>query len=503
MNAGRRPIVIDPQDAYPVVPGGAMIDIMLGPIYLFVGMAACGIAALRRRGASRPLVWFGLFIAIFGMRMLAEVTSLLGLVPGSPWPDRLVIAGDYVLVIPALLFWTEVSVGLLRRAFQWLTVLASSVAVLGLGWFAISGSPKTFLRFNSLLAVCLLALVGILVLVPSVANKYLSIQSRALRIATPLVAILGVYVNVMWYFGVPPAHFIEPAIFAVWVSAIGYEAAKRTFDNERRLFSIDSELETARQIQSSILPDQVPSVAGLRIATTYIPMSAVAGDFYQFLEVDDHRMGILVADVSGHGVPAALIASMIKVAMQSAVSSACSPAQVLGHLNRILTPELKGRLTSAAYLWLDTELGNARYSAAGHPPLLHWKAAEGQLRPVECNGLLFGVSSGCVYPECELRLDCGDRLLLYTDGLIEPESARGESFGDRELGRVVEASQALVAQDLADRLLGALGKWQPGSAAQQDDITLLVVDIVKPNNEVTLQGISAQASLLGRRICRG
>jgi sigma-B regulation protein RsbU (phosphoserine phosphatase) len=361
-----------------------------------------------------------------------------------------------------------------------LTVLASSVAVLGLGWFAISGSPKTFLRFNSLLAVVLLGLVGILVLVPRVANKYLSIQSRALRIATPLVALLGVYVNVMWYFGVPPAHFIEPAVFAVWVSAIGYEAAKRTFDNERRLFSIDSELETARQIQSSILPDSVPSVAGLRIAATYKPMSAVAGDFYQFLAVDDHRMGILVADVSGHGVPAALIASMIKVAMQSAVSSACSPSEVLGHLNRILTPELKGRLTSAAYLWVDTEVGYARYSAAGHPPLLHWKAAESQVHSVECNGLLFGVASGCVYPECELRLDCGDRLLLYTDGLIEPENARGESFGDRELGHVVKSSHALAASDLAERLLSALGKWQPRSEAQQDDITLLVVDMVEP-----------------------
>jgi len=473
-----------------------MIDIMLGTIFLFVGMAACGIAALRRRGASRPLVWFGLFIAIFGIRMLAEVTALLGLVPGSPWPERLVIAGDYVLVIPALLFWTEVSVGLLRRAFQWLTVLASSVAVLGLGWFAISGSPKTFLRFNSLLAVCLLALVGILVLVPRVANKYLSIQSRALRIATPLVALLGVYVNVMWYFGVPPAHFIEPAIFAVWVSAIGYEAAKRTFDNERRLFSIDSELETARQIQSSILPDHVPSVAGLRVATTYIPMSAVAGDFYQFIEVDDHRMGILVADVSGHGVPAALIASMIKVATQSAVSSACSPSLVLGHLNRILTPELKGSLTSAAYLWLDTELGYARYSAAGHPPLLHWRAAEGELRRVDCNGLLFGVAGSCAYPECELRLDCGDRLLLYTDGLIEPENARGESFGDRELEHVVKASKALAGPEFADRLLGALSKWRPGTAAQQDDITLVVMDIVQPIPTGGFSSVTVQEGFL-------
>src|ERR1700747_2636908 len=105
-------------------------------------------------------------------------------------------------------------------------------------------------------------------------------------------------------------------------------------------------------------------------------MAAVPVDFYDFIPVDEKRMGILVADVSGHGVPAALIASMIKIAMQSAVSAAGSPSQVLGQLNRILTPELKGRLTSAAYLWLDTRLGYVRYSAAGHPPLLHWKARQ-------------------------------------------------------------------------------------------------------------------------------
>jgi sigma-B regulation protein RsbU (phosphoserine phosphatase) len=422
----------------------------------------------------------GLFISMYGLRMLAGAASLLNVFPNSPWPDRLVIWVYYLLVIPALLFWIELSSGPVRKVFRWLLWASIGIATLGLGWYFISGSPFVFLGYNLILAIGTLLLMGVLVLVPPVARKYLVIQSRALRLVMPAIAVVAVYVNVMSLFGVQPPQYIEPVTFAVWVSAIGYEAAKRTFDNERRLFSIDSELETARQIQSSILPDSVPSVAGLRIAATYRPMSAVAGDFYQFLEVDDHRMGILVADVSGHGVPAALIASMIKVAMQSVVSSACSPAQVLGHLNRILTPELKGRLTSAAYLWIDTQEGYARYAAAGHPPLLHWKAAESQLHRVECNGLLFGVASSCAYPECELRLDCGDRLVLYTDGLIEPENARGESFGDRELGQVIKASQALAASDLAERLLSALSEWQPRSAAQQDDITLLVVDMVEP-----------------------
>jgi sigma-B regulation protein RsbU (phosphoserine phosphatase) len=456
------------------------VDTIAGSIFLFIGLTACLLALLRHRSEFRLLVWTGLFIGLYGSRMLAQVAGALQLAPHSPWPARIEISVNYVLVIPALLFWVELCTGALRRIFIGTTVLATLVATLGLSSYILIGNPSRFLRFNSLFAIFLMFVIGVLVLIPTVAGRYLLLESRLIRILMPAIACLSVFVNVRWYFGVPPPHYIEPVTFAGWIAALGYEAAKHTFEKERRLFSIESELETARQIQSSILPDYVPSVSGLRIAATYRPMSAVAGDFYQFLDVDDHRLGILVADVTGHGVPAALIASMIKVAMQSAVSSACSPSQVLGHLNRILTPELKGRLTSAAYLWLDTGAGYARYSAAGHPPLLHWKAAEGRLRPVECNGLLFGVASSWTYPECELKLECGDRLLLYTDGLIEPENARGESFGDRELGHAIEAGEALVAQDLAPRLLSALSKWQPRSAAQQDDITLLVIDIVSP-----------------------
>jgi phosphoserine phosphatase RsbU/P len=454
-------------------------DTVLGSVFLFIGMTAVLMALLRHRSQFRLLVWFGLFIGFYGARMLAQVAGVLQLAPHSPWPTRIAIGMNYVLVIPALLFWVELCTGVVKQLFIWLTALAAASATTGLACYVLLGDPNKFLRFNSALAIAMLVVLGVLLLIPN-AQKHFIVQSNLLRLVLPVIAGLSLFVNIRWYLGVPPPRYLEPATFALWIAALGYVAAKHTFDKERRLLSIESELETARQIQSSILPDHVPSVLGLEIAATYMPMSAVAGDFYQFLETDDHRMGILVADVSGHGVPAALIASMIKVAMQSVVGSACSPSQVLGHLNRILTPELKGRLTSAAYLWLDTRAGYARYSAAGHPPLLHWKAAEGRLHPVDCNGLLFGVASGCVYPECDFRLDCGDRLLLYTDGLIEPENAQGESFGDAELGRVVKASQAFAAPELANRLLRALGKWQPGQAAQQDDITLLVVDIVDP-----------------------
>jgi serine phosphatase RsbU (regulator of sigma subunit) len=205
-------------------------------------------------------------------------------------------------------------------------------------------------------------------------------------------------------------------------------------------------------------------------------MSAVAGDFYEFIPVDGKRVGFLVADVAGHGVPAALIASMIKMAMQSVVSCAHEPREVLRGLNRMLYGQLRDQLITAAYLWLDTEKRKALYSAAGHPPLLRWR--EGKLERIESNGLLFGVNPVADYPVCDLSIHSGDRFLLYTDGVTEPQNASGSSFGDRKLEQVVRDNQSQPPSELSEQLLSEICIWQSASVAQQDDITLIVVDVL-------------------------
>ena len=207
-------------------------------------------------------------------------------------------------------------------------------------------------------------------------------------------------------------------------------------------------------------------------------MTAVAGDFYDFIPVDYNRCGFLVADVTGHGVPAALIASMIKVAMQSVVPYAHNPREVLRGLNRILSRQLRDQFVSAAYLWLDTQNHKARYSAAQHPPLLRWR--EGTLERIESNGMLFGVisESDSDYPVCDVPIKLGDRFLLYTDGVIEPENATGDSFGDYRLQQFIRDNQSRPPTELVDQLLSEIRHWQPAATAQQDDITLLVIDVV-------------------------
>jgi sigma-B regulation protein RsbU (phosphoserine phosphatase) len=452
--------------------------IILGAVFLFIGLAACAIAVIRGGRRVRILVWFGIFSAMYGARILAQTPAAFSVLPRSAWASRPYVVAiiTYLINIPALLFWLELSLGKLRRFLQITVIAAWVMGIAGVCSAFITKSPYRFLPYNNLLAIWCFLTLAVVNAVPSLAKRFLVMRSRISAIGTLVFAVAVLYANLQFLFHLPYSPFFEPLAFAVFVFSLGYVAAERIFADERRLLSIENELEIAREIQSSILPSCAPELKSLRIHAAYRPMTAVAGDFYEFIPVDQNRVGVLVADVSGHGVPAALIAAMIKVAMQSLVSSAHDPPEVLRGLSRILAGQLRGQFISAAYLWLDTEIRRASYSAAGHPPLLCWR--EGKLERIESNGLLFGVRRDSDYPVCEMPLNSGDRFLLYTDGVVEPENAVGEAFGDRKLEQVVRDNHSRPPSELAEQLLSEIQHWQPASMTQQDDITLIIIDVV-------------------------
>ena len=187
----------------------------------------------------------------------------------------------------------------------------------------------------------------------------------------------------------------------------------------QQLLAIQKELETARQIQLSILPSVIPKIEGLDIAARYVPMTSVAGDFYDFIVVDEKHIGILVADVSGHGMPAALIASMLKIAFSAQVAHAADPAQVLLGLNQALCGKFQHHYVTAAYLFVDMQKRTLTYAGAGHPPLLLRGGSSRGVRDVAENGLFLGKFPFATYSSVELPLNAGDRALLYTDGISE------------------------------------------------------------------------------------
>src|SRR5246127_1296486 len=226
----------------------------------------------------------------------------------------------------------------------------------------------------------------------------------------------------------------------------------------QQLLTIQKELETARQIQLSILPSAVPKIEGLDIAARYIPMTSVAGDFYNFIVGDKKHIGIFVADVSGHGMPAALIASMLKIALSSQVGHASDPAKVLLGLNEALCGKFQHHFVTAAYVFVDLENRTLTYAGAGHPPLLLWGGHEG-LRSVEENGLFLGKFSFATYSSVVLPLKGGDRILLYTDGIPETTNPAGVEFGTDTFRQFLETEQSTSADHFADQLLEKLSGW--------------------------------------------
>jgi phosphoserine phosphatase RsbU/P len=245
-----------------------------------------------------------------------------------------------------------------------------------------------------------------------------------------------------------------------------------------QLLALNNELEMARQIQLSILPHSIPKLPGLEIAARFLPMTSVAGDFYDFIEIDEKHIGILIADVSGHGLPSALIASMLQVALTAQAGHASEPAKVLLGLNHALCGKFTDNFVTAAYVYVDLEKNLMRYAGAGHPPVLQWRNSTGKTAKLLENGLVLGMVEEATYDALEFPLELGDRYVLYTDGLLEATNSAQEQFGADRFMRFIENHKHFVADQFSETFLTELSRWsnQTAEQGQQDDITLLVID---------------------------
>ena len=469
---------LDPQSRARLI--AEVIFLIDGTIFVVIGLVALIVAAIRRRaGGWRAVFYLGIWSTLYGVQRLNDCSFVVQLLPHALQVSVAYAHGfaTYFVLVAGLLTFRELTVGILRKIVSVLAVSAAVTGVAGFGYFLLTGNEYSLQWLNTLIAVTGLAILVIFFSIPRLNRQYGVVHDRGVLLAGGIIfGTEALLTNFVRPFGYRIANIWDDAGFLALLLSLAYVAMRQVYASERRLSSIENELAIARQLQFSILPADTPDLRNLRIAAVYEPMTAVAGDFYEYLPIDDFRIGFLVADVSGHGVPAALIASMIKVATQSVASFASDPSEILHRLRGILSAQLQSQFVSAAYLWIDTETRIARYSAAGHPPLLCWCAACGKLARVESNGQLFGVPFDGDYPVREIPFQPGDRFLLYTDGLSEPENASGESFGDHRIERILRDNPSRPAAELSLLLLDQVRAWPPASTAQQDDITFLLID---------------------------
>jgi sigma-B regulation protein RsbU (phosphoserine phosphatase) len=434
--------------------------LFLGAAFNTVTIIIVGLCFIRRRwdGLLLSLAWFA---HLYGIRLWINSSILQLTIPSGDFFHRVGSAVNYLVPIPGFMFFYFAGfMGKLGRIVIPIFIfLFSGLIAVTLYW----GPLPIFSTVNDLVIAAAL----IAVLVRSFRRGTRDRDSRVIRGGLICFVVPALCDNLT------PIPRIEPYGFAVLLACLGYVAARRTLQRDKELGEIQQELELARRIQLSILPASFPASRSFRVAAKYVPMTSVAGDLYDFLLADDQHAGLLIADVSGHGVPAALIASMVKMAATSQRAQAAHPAALLAGMNAALCGNTQGQYVTAAYAFLDARARELHYSAAGHPAMLLLRG--GAVIEIAENGMLLAAVEGANYESKRLPLELGDRLLLYTDGLVEARNDEGMLFGEQSLATELKTSARMSPSETVDHLIAAVQRW---AKFQDDDLTVLVCDFV-------------------------
>lgn len=254
------------------------------------------------------------------------------------------------------------------------------------------------------------------------------------------------------------------------------EISERHSDIVSLLDKMKTDLELARQIQTRLLPDSSPAYPGIRFSMLYKPMEDLGGDFYDFIRFQEQNIiGIFISDVSGHGLPAALVTTMLKALNNTSGSIKFSTSGFLGYINTHLTGQIGDNFLTAIYAVYDTESRVLKFSRAGHPyPVLIRK---GVISELVSGGGAIGIDSYMKYEESSIRLEPGDKVLFYTDGLVEETDNSQEMFMDSYFQRVLPALSSLKIDDVVAISYRRLIEFS-GREKFNDDICVLGFEIL-------------------------
>ena len=240
---------------------------------------------------------------------------------------------------------------------------------------------------------------------------------------------------------------------------------------------VEQELRVARRIQQASLPKGVPELEGWEIAPHYQPAREVGGDFYDFFELEDGRVGVVVGDATGKGVPAALVVtatySMLRAVAQ--VLGSFSPREVLAQVNEALLARIPHNMfVICFYAILESNSGSLKYANVGHDLPYLWHGG-GDAEELRARGMPLGLMPGMSYEEKEITLQRGESVLFYSDGLVEAHDPKGEMFGFPRLRALVAEHGAEEERSLGDLLMKELYSFVGEGWEQEDDITLLTL----------------------------
>jgi serine phosphatase RsbU (regulator of sigma subunit) len=283
--------------------------------------------------------------------------------------------------------------------------------------------------------------------------------------------------------GIMLVTFINPAAIRHerirLITGVAHQAAvaiesKYLFDQKAEQERLTHELELARDIQTKLIPTDLPAIPGWELVAFWRSAQEVAGDFYDFIEVSPHQLGIIIADVAGKGLPAALYMTLTRSLLRATAPGQTDPRAVLTRVNQLLVPDTQGgRFVSVFYAILNIETGRLTFTNAGHNPPLLLRAA-GQSERLHVPGLVLGVLPDIELDTGQVHLSSGDGILFYTDGVTEVFGAAEEIFGEERLKALVQEHWAQGPQAVVTAIQQAIRDFS-ATALPSDDFTLLVL----------------------------
>jgi sigma-B regulation protein RsbU (phosphoserine phosphatase) len=445
-----------------------MIAGVIAVVLTTMGLGMLLLGALSAGKSRRSFVYTGLFAIAYGTR-LAFNTGSFTLLYGHPrWLDYLRSDFEYLVPVPAALLFETFSGNRRPIVHRIITAALVACAAVAIPYEIAIHSPYALKPVIDALVLVLVAVLAVDLLFGGAEGS----NWRLVRIGA-LVFTAFVLNEHFHFVGDPYGLTREPAGFLFLMLTIIVTTMRHATQSQQRLAAVDSELATARAIQLAALPRRNPELRGLEVAAVYTPASDVAGDFYDFLELDGVCLGIFIADVSGHGVPAALVASMLKIALATQAENASSPALILANLNTLFCGRLERQFITAAYVHIDPVAGVITTASAGHPPpiLRHGETCEEIIAP----GVVLGRFRDARYEEVSRPFVPGDTLVLYTDGVTETANRSAEMWGDERLRKAIGAESPKV---LAAKIIAEVEAWRGVSGPPEDDVTMIVVGAV-------------------------
>ena len=264
--------------------------------------------------------------------------------------------------------------------------------------------------------------------------------------------------------------------FAIRVMQIMSSRLRRFMTEEVRRQRMEEELAIGKQIQLSLLPERCPQIPGWEFAAFYRPARQVGGDLYDFSPApnDPQRMNIVIADVTGKGVPAALFMAMSRTLVRAEIANDHGPAMILRRTNRFINDAPARLFLSMFYTSLDTATGCVTFANGGHEWPFWLRAKTRMVEHLKASGFLLGVLPEIDPVESQVVLEPGDFLVFYTDGLTEARNGAGEMFGDERLQEVIQKAMAVSASTMLNRIVTAVTNFS-GDISPSDDFTLVVV----------------------------